>query len=130
MDQAEGIRNVIKLQNQQMTPKARVITITSGKGGVGKSSVAVNLAVQLRKLGKRVIIFDADLGLANVEVMFGAIPKYNLSDLIYQGQGYTRDHHTGSDGYRIYFGGVRNCDDEQSDQGPDFLSGTQPVKIR
>lgn len=40
MDQAEGIRNVIKLQNQQMTPKARVITITSGKGGVGKSSVA------------------------------------------------------------------------------------------
>ena len=95
MDQAEGIRNVIKLQNQQMTPKARVITITSGKGGVGKSSVAVNLAVQLRKLGKRVIIFDADLGLANVEVMFGAIQKYNLSD-----------------------------------QGPDFLSGTQPVKNR
>ena len=86
MDQAEGIRNVIKLQNQQMTPKARVITITSGKGGVGKSSVAVNLAVQLRKLGKRVIIFDADLGLANAEVMFGAIPKYNLSDLIYQGR--------------------------------------------
>ena len=83
MDQAEGIRNVIKLQNQQMTPKARVITITSGKGGVGKSSVAVNLAVQLRKLGKRVIIFDADLGLANVEVMFGAIPKYNLRAGIY-----------------------------------------------
>ena len=128
MDQAEGIRNVIKLQNQQMTPKARVITITSGKGGVGKSSVAVNLAVQLRKLGKRVIIFDADLGLANVEVMFGAIPKYNLSDLIYQGRD-IREIIT-PDGYRIYFGGFRNCDDEQSDQGPDFLSGTQPVKIR
>lgn len=86
MDQAEGIRNVIKLQNQKNVPKARVITITSGKGGVGKSSVAVNLAVQLRKLGKKVIIFDADLGLANVEVMLGAIPKYNLSDLIYQGR--------------------------------------------
>lgn len=86
MDQAEGIRNVIKLQNQVNMPKARVVTITSGKGGVGKSSIAVNLAIQLRKLGKRVIIFDADLGLANVEVMFGAIPKYNLSDLIYQGK--------------------------------------------
>lgn len=86
MDQAEGIRNVIKLQNQVNVPKARVVTITSGKGGVGKSSIAVNLAIQLRKLGKRVIIFDADLGLANVEVMFGAIPKYNLSDLIYQGK--------------------------------------------
>lgn len=68
-----------------MTPKARVITITVERR-CRKTSVAVNLAVQLRKLGKRVIIFDADLGLANVEVMFGAIPKYNLSDLIYQGR--------------------------------------------
>ena len=87
MDQAEGIRNVIKRQNQRMVSNhARVITITSGKGGVGKSNVAVNMAIQLSKLGKRVIIFDADLGLANVEVMFGAIPKYNLSDLIYKGR--------------------------------------------
>jgi len=86
MDQAEGIRNVIKRQNQKLAPNARVITITSGKGGVGKSNVAVNMAIQLRELGKRVIIIDADLGLANVEVMFGAIPKYNLSDLIYQGK--------------------------------------------
>ncbi|MCI8327518.1 MAG: MinD/ParA family protein [Lachnospiraceae bacterium] len=86
MDQAEGIRNVIKLQNQRNVSKARVITITSGKGGVGKSSVAVNLAIQLQKMGKKVIIFDADLGLANVEVMLGAIPKYNLSDLIYRGR--------------------------------------------
>lgn len=86
MDQADQLRNVIKLKNQNLTPKARVITITSGKGGVGKSNVAVNLAIQLRKLGKRVIIFDADLGLANIEVMFGSIPKYNLSDLIYRGK--------------------------------------------
>ena len=86
MDQAERLRNVIKIKNQKNASGARVITVTSGKGGVGKSSVVVNIAVQLRKLGKRVIIFDADLGLANVEVMFGAIPKYNLSDLIYRGK--------------------------------------------
>ncbi len=86
MDQAEQLRNVIKLKNQKVAPKARVITITSGKGGVGKSNVAVNMAIQMQKMGKRVIIFDADLGLANVEVMFGAIPKYNLSDLIYRGK--------------------------------------------
>ena len=86
MDQAEQLRNVIKLQNQKSVPKARVITVTSGKGGVGKSNVAVNLAVQLKKLGKNVIIFDADLGLANVEVMFGAVPQFNLSDLIYRGK--------------------------------------------
>ncbi len=86
MDQAEKLRNVVKLKNQNNKPDARVITITSGKGGVGKSNVAVNLAVQMKKLGKRVIVFDADFGLANVEVMFGAVPKYNLSDLIYHGK--------------------------------------------
>ena len=84
MDQAQQLRNVIKRKNQKITRNtARVLTVTSGKGGVGKSNVAVNLAIQLKKMGKRVIIFDADFGLANVEVMFGAIPKYNLSDLIY-----------------------------------------------
>lgn len=87
MDQAQQLRNVIKKQNQINQNVARVVTVTSGKGGVGKSNLAVNLAVQLRKAGKRVVIFDADFGLANVEVMFGAIPQYNLSDFIYRGKG-------------------------------------------
>ena len=86
MDQAEKLRNVIKRQNQTQKLKSRVITITSGKGGVGKSNVAVNLAIQFTKLGKRVLIFDADFGLANVEVMFGTIPQYNVGDLIYRGK--------------------------------------------
>lgn len=86
MDQAEQLRNVVKLRNQNNKSTARVITVTSGKGGVGKSNVAVNLAIQLTKAGKKVLIFDADFGLANVEVMFGAIPKYNLFDLIYKGK--------------------------------------------
>ena len=85
MDQAQQLRNVIKKQNQKILQgPARVITVTSGKGGVGKSNVAVNLAVQFQRMGKKVIIFDADFGLANVEVMFGAMPKYNLSDLVYR----------------------------------------------
>lgn len=86
MDQAEALRNVVKLKKQENKPNARVITITSGKGGVGKSNAAVNLAVWMKKCGKRVIIFDADFGLANVEVMFGAAPRYNLSDVLYHGK--------------------------------------------
>lgn len=86
MDQAEALRNAVKLKKQADKPRARVITVTSGKGGVGKSNVAVNLAVQMRRQGKRVIVFDADFGLANVEVMFGAVPKHTLGDLIYHGK--------------------------------------------
>ena len=83
MDQAQSLRNVVKAQNVQMVKEAKIFTITSGKGGVGKSNTAVNLALQFRKLGKRVIILDADFGTANVEVMFGTIPKHNLSDYVF-----------------------------------------------
>ena len=86
MDQAEQLRNIIKASAQKSRPLARVITVTSGKGGVGKSNTAINLAIQLKQMGQRVIILDADFGLANIEIMFGAIPKHNLSDLIYQGK--------------------------------------------
>jgi flagellar biosynthesis protein FlhG len=88
MDQAEQLRNIIKAQAkpQPQRPLARVITVTSGKGGVGKSNTAINLAIQFRKMGQRVIILDADFGLANIEIMFGAVPKHNLCDLIYQGK--------------------------------------------
>lgn len=85
MDQAEQLRNIIKAGNLQR-PVARVLTVTSGKGGVGKSNTAINLAIQFRKMGQRVIILDADFGLANIEIMFGTVPKHNLCDLIYQGK--------------------------------------------
>lgn len=86
MDQADRLRNIIKMSSQPKKPLARVITVTSGKGGVGKSNTSINLAVQMKKLGKRVIILDADFGLANIEIMFGTVPKHNLCDLIYQGK--------------------------------------------
>ncbi|MBQ2802530.1 MAG: MinD/ParA family protein [Lachnospiraceae bacterium] len=85
MDQAEQLR-IMKAGSKQSRPLARVITVTSGKGGVGKSNLSINLAIQFRKMGKKVVILDADFGLANIEIMFGAVPKHNLCDLIYQGK--------------------------------------------
>ncbi|HLV19146.1 MAG TPA: flagellar synthesis regulator FleN [Pseudomonas sp.] len=60
----------------------QVIAVTGGKGGVGKTSVAVNLSLALADLGRRVMLLDADLGLANVDVMLGLAPKRNLADVI------------------------------------------------
>lgn len=60
----------------------RVIAVTSGKGGVGKSTVSINLAVSLAALGRSVTLLDADLGLANVDVMLGLTPKNNLVDVL------------------------------------------------
>lgn len=85
MDQAEQLRQRVKKQERPQSA-ARVITVTSGKGGVGKSNIAVNLAIQMKRLGKRVIILDADFGLANVEVMLGIRPQFNLADLMFRGK--------------------------------------------
>ena len=76
MDQAQGIR-----QMKDQDP-VRVIAITSGKGGVGKSNVTVNLAVSLAQTGERVMIMDADMGLANIDVLLGLNPQLNLSHVI------------------------------------------------
>lgn len=85
MDQAERLRNIMKQQNKKKL-LARVITVTSGKGGVGKSNVSVNLAIQLSRLNQKVIVLDADFGLANIEVMLGLRPKYNLADMMFRGK--------------------------------------------
>lgn len=61
----------------------RAIAVASGKGGVGKTSLSVNLAICLAKMGCRVTLFDADLGMANVEVMLGLAPPYSLYDVLY-----------------------------------------------
>lgn len=83
-DQAEKLREIIKKNTDDMREglKAKIITVTSGKGGVGKSNVAVNLGLELMSKNKRVLIIDADLGLANVEILMGKIPKYNLLEVI------------------------------------------------
>jgi len=121
MDQASHLRNIIKSSQVNMQDsKARVITVTSGKGGVGKSNISVNLAINLRRQGKRVVIFDADFGLANIEVIFGIVPKNNLFDLVYKNMEITEIITTGPYGVEFISGGngvndIINLDKNQID---------------
>jgi flagellar biosynthesis protein FlhG len=76
MDQAAGLRRMI-----EPTP-IRAIAVTGGKGGVGKTNVSVNLAVAMADIGRRVMVLDADLGLANIDVVLGLHPEYDLSHVL------------------------------------------------
>lgn len=83
-DQAETLRAIMRQRGQEHeeTRRTRIITIASGKGGVGKTNVSTNLALSYAAMGQKVILMDADLGLANVNVVLGVIPKYNLYHVI------------------------------------------------
>jgi flagellar biosynthesis protein FlhG len=84
-DQAEALRNLVR--QEEWLPKeparaTRTFTITSGKGGVGKSNFTLNFALQLQSIGYKVLVFDADIGMANIDVLMGVSPKYNLYHLL------------------------------------------------
>lgn len=89
LDQAAKLRQMAEgsLRNEEkLNRDTKVFTITSGKGGVGKSNIVVNLGITLQKLGKKVMIFDADLGMGNDDVLIGCIPKYSVFDTIFSGK--------------------------------------------
>ncbi|MDO6500028.1 MinD/ParA family protein [Photobacterium sanguinicancri] len=75
-DQASGLRRMTKLSS------TKVITVTGGKGGVGKTNVTLNMAISMARQGKRVMVLDADLGLANVDIMLGLRAGRNLSHVL------------------------------------------------
>ena len=78
------ISPVVDLEARQTRIRpAKVYTVTSGKGGVGKTNITVNLAIALSELGYRVVMIDADFGLSNIEVLFGVIPDHSLFDVIH-----------------------------------------------
>jgi flagellar biosynthesis protein FlhG len=78
-DQAEALR---ELASRKKTKPTEIITVASGKGGVGKSSLALNMAISLSRRGKRTLIIDSDFGFSNIDVMLGVKTKYDLLDVI------------------------------------------------
>lgn len=77
-DQAEGLREFVRTRSKP----ARVVAVTSGKGGVGKTNLSVNLAIALAQARKKVVLVDLDLGLANADILLDMTPRYNLSHAI------------------------------------------------
>ena len=118
-DQAQNLRELMgKAQD------VRVISIASGKGGVGKSSLAVNLAITMSRLGVRVLILDADFGLANVDVMLGLTTRLDLSYFL-RGEKELQDIiQSGLEGVRFISGGsgVNELINMQEDQLTELLA--------
>jgi flagellar biosynthesis protein FlhG len=84
MDQAQSLRRLTALKRLHKAPAVplRTLAVTSGKGGVGKTNLVVNLALACARLGRKVLIIDADLGLANVDVVLGLAPEYTINDVL------------------------------------------------
>ncbi len=83
-DQADELRSLLGSEKsaKKNGHKTRIIAVTSGKGGVGKTNIAVNMAIAYAQLGKKVILIDGDLGMANVNVLLNIVPQYNLMHVI------------------------------------------------
>ena len=118
IDQASRLRNLLEERTQEeahlreigeltfdVADNTRVIAVTSGKGGVGKTNLAVNLAVALQSAQKRVMVIDADIGMANVNLLMGSVTNRSLLDLLKDGVQLEDIIETGASGVK-YISGV------------------------
>lgn len=109
-DQAEGLRKIISSLEEKdnvvkRNNRAKVLAVTSGKGGVGKTNFAVNFAISLSLLGYKVLILDVDFGLANVDIITGINLKNTISDCIVSGMDINEIINEGPEGIKIISGG-------------------------
>lgn len=122
LDQAQRLRQLATEGSGSNSP--RIITVTSGKGGVGKSNFVVNLGIELQKMGKKVMIFDADVGMGNDDVLMGFLPKYNVLDVVFNNKEIEEVLITGPYGVKLLPGGsgLTKVDELTDKQRETFLS--------
>lgn len=130
MDQAASLRRLMMEKEQINKSKPKVITITSGKGGVGKSNFIVNLGITLQKQGKRVLILDADIGMGNDDVLMGVFPRFNIFDVIHNGREINEIIVSGYEGISLLSGGsgLNKIEDLSEDERKIFLQKIEAIE--
>lgn len=119
MDQADRLRQLVMYKDNNKDRKLlKVITVCSGKGGVGKTNISANIAEAVRKKGFNVAILDADFGLANINIVFGINARYSIYDLLYSGKSIEDICVTSKSGIKIIPGGsgIRELSEISYDQ--------------
>ncbi len=111
---------------------AQIYTVTSGKGGVGKSHLVANLAIKFSRLGKKVLVIDADLGMANLDVILGIDPGYTLNDVVEGGRSIDEVIVPGPGGIDIIAGGsgIQELADLAAEMRDQFLSDLESLEYR
>ena len=129
MDQADSLRQ-LAAAGKIAKPALRVYAVTSGKGGVGKTNITSNLAMVAARAGKRVLIIDADLGLANVEIVLGLKPRYHLGDLLDKGLSVSDVLVEGPHGVMLLAAGsgVRSLTHLTDEQKMQFIQALDPIE--